>query len=101
MLMIAGRPNNNSITELSLEELGLRALERLPRDRALDGIRAFNTMRYAVDYVPGGIQIRLLSRDDLKNFLRPFAQEGREVAEVDVRTFFETRAEAARIGQKQ
>ncbi len=31
---------------LSLEELGLRALERIPRDRALDGIRAFNSMRY-------------------------------------------------------
>ena len=100
MLMIVGRPNN-SITELSLEELGLRALERLPRDRALDGIRAFNTMRYVVDYVSRGIQIQLLSRDDLKNFLRPFAQEGREVAEVDVRRFFEARAEAARVGEKQ
>ncbi len=40
---------NNSTAELSLEELGLRALDRLPRDRALDGIRAFNTMRYADD----------------------------------------------------
>jgi hypothetical protein len=30
---------------LSLEELGMRALERLPRDRAIDGIRAFNDMR--------------------------------------------------------
>ena len=39
---------NNSTVELSLEELGLRALDRIPRDRALDGIRAFNTMRYAV-----------------------------------------------------
>ena len=45
-LIIAGWMNN-SISELSLEELGLRALDRLPRDRALDGIRAFNTMRYA------------------------------------------------------
>ena len=49
--IIAGR-GNNSLSELSLEELGLRALERLPRDRALDGIRAFNTMRYAGDNVP-------------------------------------------------
>ena len=31
---------------LSLEELGLRALERIPRDRAIDGIHAFNEMRY-------------------------------------------------------
>lgn len=31
---------------LSLEELGMRALERLPRDKAIDGIRAFNEMRF-------------------------------------------------------
>jgi E3 ubiquitin-protein ligase UBR7 len=49
--MTAGRMNNGT-SELSLEELGLRALERLPRDRALDGIRAFNTMRYAGIDVP-------------------------------------------------
>jgi E3 ubiquitin-protein ligase UBR7 len=44
--------------------------------------------------------MRLLSRDDLKNFLRPFAQEGREVEEMDVRRFFEARAEVAHEGQK-
>lgn len=33
------------MSALSLEELGMRALERLPRDRAIDGIRAFNDMR--------------------------------------------------------
>ncbi|KAH9067928.1 hypothetical protein EDB87DRAFT_1586233 [Lactarius vividus] len=76
-------PPEDPDSGLSLEELGLRALERIPRDRALDGIRAFNSMR-----------------DDLKNYLRPFAQEGREVAEVDVRRFFEARVEAARVGQK-
>ena len=37
---------DNDFAGLSLEELGLRALERIPRDRALDGIRAFNSMRY-------------------------------------------------------
>ncbi|KAH9965305.1 hypothetical protein BC827DRAFT_1265323 [Russula dissimulans] len=77
-------PPEDPDSRLSLEELGLRALERLPRDRALDGIRAFNTMR-----------------DDLKNFLRPFAQEGREVAETDVRRFFEAHAELARVEQKR
>ncbi len=40
------------------------------------------------------------NRDDLKNFLRPFAQEGREVAAVDVHRFFAARMEAARVGQK-
>jgi hypothetical protein len=49
--MIVGRMNNGT-PELSLEELGLRALDRLPRDRALDGIRAFNTMRYVDADVP-------------------------------------------------
>ncbi|KAK2460000.1 hypothetical protein APHAL10511_008006 [Amanita phalloides] len=56
---------------LSLEELGLRALSRVPRDRAIDGIHAFNAMR-----------------DELVNYLRPFAQEGRVVSESDVRSFF-------------
>jgi hypothetical protein len=44
---------------LSLEELGMRALERLPRDRAIDGIHAFNAMRY-VDFA------RLSQTIDLK-----------------------------------
>jgi hypothetical protein len=35
------------VVGLSLEELGMRALERLPRDRAIDGIHAFNGMRFA------------------------------------------------------
>lgn len=30
---------------LSLEELGMRALERLPRDRAIEGIHAYNGMK--------------------------------------------------------
>lgn len=72
-------PPEDPDSQLSLEELGLRALERLPRDRALDGIRAFNDMR-----------------DDLVRFLRPFAQEGKVVAEEDIRTFFESKTEAAR-----
>lgn len=35
----------NFYLAFSLEELGMRALQSLPRDRALDGIRAFNEMR--------------------------------------------------------
>jgi len=31
---------------LSLEELGIRALQHLPRDKAIDGIHAFNELRY-------------------------------------------------------
>jgi len=66
-------PPEDPDSGLSLEELGMRALERLPRDRAIDGIRAFNDMR-----------------DDLLAYLRPFAQEGRIVSEADVRLFFES-----------
>jgi E3 ubiquitin-protein ligase UBR7 len=36
---------------LSLEELGIRALERLPRDKAIDGIHAFNELRYVSSVV--------------------------------------------------
>lgn len=32
-------------SHLSLEELGMRALQHLPREQAIDGIRAFNDMR--------------------------------------------------------
>ncbi|KAI0041484.1 hypothetical protein FA95DRAFT_1565342 [Auriscalpium vulgare] len=74
-------PPEDPDSQLSLEELGLRALERIPRERALDGIRAFNDMR-----------------DDLVQFLRPFAQNGKAVSEEDVRAFFEAKTEAARQG---
>ncbi|KDQ53835.1 hypothetical protein JAAARDRAFT_60941 [Jaapia argillacea MUCL 33604] len=67
-------PPEDPDSGLTLEELGLRALQRLPRDRALDGIRAFNEMR-----------------DDLMKYLRPFAQEGKVVREEDVKAFFEER----------
>ncbi|KAJ6611197.1 hypothetical protein B0H10DRAFT_2057382 [Mycena sp. CBHHK59/15] len=74
-------PPEDPDSGLSLEELGMRALERLPRDRAIDGILAFNAMR-----------------DNLRAYLRPFAEEGKVVAETDVQSFFETlkktRAEA-------
>ncbi|KAG6890036.1 hypothetical protein C0995_012493 [Termitomyces sp. Mi166 len=59
-------PPEDPDSGLSLEELGMRALERLPRDKAIDGIHAFNGMR-----------------DDLVKYLRPFAQEGKVVSETD------------------
>ncbi|EED82258.1 predicted protein [Postia placenta Mad-698-R] len=74
-------PPEDPDSGLSLEELGMRALLRLPRERALDGIRAFNQMR-----------------DELMSHLRPFAQEGKEVTESDIRAFFEERMAAARGG---
>lgn len=65
-------PPEDPDSGLSLEELGMRALARLPRDRAIDGIHAFNNMR-----------------DGLMEYLRPFAQEGRVVEAADVNRFFE------------
>lgn len=72
-------PPEDPDSGLSLEELGLRALQRLPRDRAIDGIRAFNEMR-----------------DELMNHLRPFAQDNKEVTEADIRAFF-----GAKMAQKE
>ncbi|KAF7303812.1 UBR-type domain-containing protein [Mycena indigotica] len=70
-------PPEDPDSGLSLEELGMRALERLPRDRAIDGILAFNSMR-----------------DKLRSYLRPFAEEGKVVGEADVQGFFEELREA-------
>ncbi|TCD69313.1 hypothetical protein EIP91_008069 [Steccherinum ochraceum] len=70
-------PPEDPDSGLSLEELGMRALQRLPRDRAIDGIMAFNQMR-----------------DELMNHLRPFAQEGKEVTEADIRGFFDAKLAA-------
>jgi E3 ubiquitin-protein ligase UBR7 len=76
---------------MSLEELGLRALERsVPRERAIDGIHAFNAMKYA--NFPAYMSNPLIQnpRDKLIQHLKPFATEGRAVEETDIRGFFET-----------
>ncbi|PIL27523.1 transcription factor [Ganoderma sinense ZZ0214-1] len=67
-------PPEDPDSGLSLEELGMRALNRLPRERAINGIMAFNAMR-----------------DDLMQHLRPFAERGTEVTEADIRGFFDAR----------
>ncbi|KAI0746784.1 hypothetical protein C8Q80DRAFT_1235669 [Daedaleopsis nitida] len=68
---------------VSLEELGMRALQRLPREKAIDGIMAFNAMR-----------------DDLMKHLRPFAERGDEVTEADIRGFFDARIQEIRSRRK-
>jgi len=72
-------PPEDPDSGLSLEELGLRALQHVPRDRAIDGIRAFMNMR-----------------DDLMQYLRPFAAEGKEVNESDIQAFFNARREGSK-----
>ncbi|KAL4247816.1 E3 ubiquitin-protein ligase UBR7 [Abortiporus biennis] len=70
-------PPEDPDSGLSLEELGLRALQRLPRDKAIDGIRAFNEFK-----------------DELMNHLRPFAQEDKEVTAEDIKAFFDAKLAA-------
>ncbi|KAI0635177.1 hypothetical protein C8Q77DRAFT_1053681 [Trametes polyzona] len=72
-------PPEDPDSGLSLEELGMRALQRLPREKAIDGIMAFNAMR-----------------DDLMRHLRPFAEKGEEVKEADIRAFFDARIQQLR-----
>jgi len=76
-------PPDDPDSGLSLEELGIRALERLPREKAINGIHAFNEMR-----------------DDLIKFLRPFAQEGKVVNESDVTDFFGALMESTKRARK-
>ncbi|KAG6865452.1 hypothetical protein C0991_002375 [Blastosporella zonata] len=76
-------PPEDPDSGLSLEELGMRALGRLPRDKAIDGIHAFNGMR-----------------DNLVKYLRPFAQEGKVVSETDVREFFASLTEAGKKNRR-
>lgn len=79
---------------LSLEELGLRALERIPRDRAIDGIQAFVDLRsvFIVAYNPHFHNpIHFPGRDGLMQYLKPFAEQGKEVNESDIQAFFEAR----------
>lgn len=83
---------------LSLEELGMRALQRIPRERALDGIHAFNAMRYVLQQSTWLRKLNKMGnqpRDDLVKFLRPFAQDGKVVNESDVKDFFASLNEAA------
>lgn len=73
-------PPEDPDSGLSLEELGLRALQRLPREKALDSIKAFNEMR-----------------DQLMSHLRPFAEQDKEVTESDIRAFFEAKMSEKKI----
>jgi E3 ubiquitin-protein ligase UBR7 len=81
----------------------MRALHRLPRDKAIDGILAFNKMRCVPTFTSPLSFFTLLDgkcSDNLVEYLRPFAQEGQIVKEADVRSFFETMTESARQRQR-
>jgi hypothetical protein len=81
----------------------------MPREQALDGVRAFNDMRYVV-FISRRVSLlgskwlktSLLRffRDGLMAYLRPFASEGKVVSKDDVTRFFEERREAAEAARK-
>jgi len=64
---------------LSIEELGMRALNGLPHTTAIEGARLFTVLK-----------------DDFAAFLRPFAQTGQMVEETDVRGFFDEKRQQLR-----
>lgn len=41
----------------------------------------------------------LMTSDELVQYLRPFAQQGKVVNETDVKAFFDARVEAARLAR--
>ena len=78
-------------------EFGNRADQScFPYDKAIDGILAFNKMRCGSTFFISSFFSEGTTRDNLVEYLRPFAQEGQVVKEADVRSFFETLAESAK-----
>lgn len=55
-------------------QAGLQALERMDRVKAIEGLRAYDKMK-----------------QEVVAFLRPFADQGKEVSEAEVRAFFQER----------
>ena len=88
-----------SLPGLSLEELGLRALQNIPRERAINGIHAFNEMRSVPTSdafaPPIDLYISLCAHSDhLLKHLRPIAEQNREVTAADIHAFFEEAKQA-------
>lgn len=86
-------PPEDPDSGLSIEQLGMQALGRLPRDKVIDGIRAFNDMRYrsVLHWIARVWFTDDICRDDLMSYLRPFAAQGKAVGEEDINRFFEAR----------
>lgn len=68
----AGASEDGNSSSRSLLERGEKALSALDRVKAIEGVMAYNLMK-----------------DKVKTFLRPFAEEGRQVSAEDVRKYFE------------
>lgn len=64
--------NNDDDDNSSIYDLGAKAINSLPREQAIQGVQAYQDIR-----------------SKLKSFLAPFAEQGKIVAEDDVKKFFE------------
>ncbi|CDK29548.1 unnamed protein product [Kuraishia capsulata CBS 1993] len=65
-------PEDEDDDASSLFDLGAKALNSLPREQAISGLQAYETIK-----------------SKLTTFLRPFAEEGKIVTEQEIRDFFE------------
>lgn len=65
-------PPEDQDANKSLLDLGTEALLNLPREKALNGLNAYNNLK-----------------TKLMNYLKPFALQGKIVKESDIQEFFE------------
>lgn len=65
------QPPEDDDANSSLYDAGTRALNSLPREKAIDGLHAYSMIK-----------------ERLSQFLKPFAEQGKVVTETDVNTFF-------------
>lgn len=64
-------PNDVESTTGSILDMGADALQSLPREKAIEGLQAYDKIR-----------------EKLRDFFKPFAEEGKVVTEEEVREFF-------------
>ncbi|KAG7665803.1 uncharacterized protein J8A68_000628 [[Candida] subhashii] len=64
-------PNDVESTTGSILEMGADALQSIPREKAIEGLQAYDKIR-----------------EKLRDFFKPFAEEGKVVTEQEVRQFF-------------
>jgi E3 ubiquitin-protein ligase UBR7 len=65
-------PQDEDDDTSSIYDMGARAINSLPREQAIEGVQVFETIKTR-----------------LKDFLKPFAQDGKVVNKEDIESFFE------------
>ncbi|TIC38436.1 hypothetical protein E3Q09_00008 [Wallemia mellicola] len=77
-------PQEEEQEEKTLLQLGAEALNTLPREKALDGLKAYEKMSSSV-----------------KDFLKPFADTGKTVEAADINNFFSEQQQKLKNGDNQ